>query len=309
MITNLRQLDLNLLLIFDALMQEQNLSQAALRLNLSQSTVSNALARLRQQLGEPLFQRTARGLVPTPQAHTLYGPVRQALHLLRVGLGPQERIDLETDLTFRISMNDYAQAIFLPGMLTRLRALAPQLLLSVQLDEADTLAKRLKTGELDLAIDYLHFDDDDLRYQPLIEEELTVIARVDHPACNDRLTLSLYQQCHHVSVLPRAGRGSPLEIVLGSAKVQRKVQLYLPQYLAIPTIVAQSDLLGTVPRRLAEHFAQQYSLQVFPLPLEIPPIQVSLIWHRQQDVAVGLKWLREQITAFTRDQFKSPSLW
>ncbi len=86
MITNLRQIDLNLLLIFDALMQEQNLSRAAVRLHLSQSTVSNALARLREQLGEPLFQRTSRGMVPTPHAHTLYGPVRQALHLLRIGL-------------------------------------------------------------------------------------------------------------------------------------------------------------------------------------------------------------------------------
>jgi DNA-binding transcriptional LysR family regulator len=305
MITNLRQLDLNLLLVFDALMQEQNLSQAALRLHLSQSTVSNALARLREQLGEPLFQRTARGMVPTPQAHKLYGPVRQALHLLKIGLGPQESIDLETDLTFRLSMNDYAQAIFLPGMLARLHALAPQLVLSVQLDDADTLAKRLKTGELDLAIDYLHFDDDDLRYQPLIQEELAVIARADHPACKGPLTPSLYQECHHVAALPRAGRGSPLEIVLGSAKVHRKVQLYVPQYLAIPAIVAQSDMLGTVPKRLATHFAQQYSLQVFPLPLEIPPVQVSLIWHKQQDVAVGLKWLREQIMAYTRDQFES----
>jgi DNA-binding transcriptional LysR family regulator len=302
MITNLRQLDLNLLLVFDALMQEQNLSRAALRLHLSQSTVSNALARLRQQLGEPLFQRTARGMVPTPHAHSLYTPVRQALHLLRIGLGPQEAIDLQAEQTFRLSMNDYAQALFLPGLLARIHALAPRVVLSVQSDDADTLLQRLKTGELDLAIDYLHFDDEDLRYQPLREQDLVVIARHDHPACREGLSLAQYQDSQHVSVHSRAGRGSPLEIVLGSAKLRRKVQLYVSHYLAIPAIVAQSDLLGTVPRQLAEHFARHYALQIFPLPLEMPAVQVSLIWHQQQDRAVGLRWLKEQIVeAFRTD--------
>lgn len=300
MISNLRQLDLNLLLVFDALMQERNLTQAAMRLHLSQSTVSNALARLRQQLGQPLFQRTARGMVPTAQAQALYVPVRQALQLLRHGLGPQEHMDLDAELMFRVSMNDYGQAIFLPGLLAHLQTRAPHLVLSVQNDDAQTLAKRLQTGELDLAIDYLHLSDDDLRYQPLLLEELAVITRADHPVCQTGLTASQYRDCQHIALPQRAGRGSPLEIVLGSAKLHRKIPLYVPNYLAIPALVAQSDMLGTVPRRLAEHFAQQYALQIFPLPLPIPPVQVSLIWHKQQDAAVNLTWLREQITLFCR---------
>ncbi len=303
MITNLRHLDLNLLLVFDALMQEQNLSQAALKLNLSQSTVSNALARLREQLGEPLFQRTARGMVPTPQAHRLYGPVREALQLLRIGLGPQQQIDLSAELSFRVTMNDYAQAVFLPGLLKRFQSLAPQLVLAIQPDDADTLAKRLKSGELDVAIDYLNFNDDDLRYQPLIEETLAVIARGDHPDCQGQLTWTHYHDGEHVSLLQRAGRGSPLEIVLGSAKLRRKIGVYVPNYLAIPAIVAQTNMLGTVPQRLANHFAQQYGLQIFPVPLDIPPIQVSLIWHKQQDASIGLTWLREQMISFVAEQF------
>lgn len=301
MITNLRQLDLNLLLVFDALMQEQNLSRAAVRLHLSQSTVSNALARLRKQLGEPLFQRTARGMLPTPQAQALYGPVREALHLLRTGLAPQAGVDTGSELTFRVSMNDYAQAVFLPLALSRLQALAPRLVLSVQSDDADTLVKRLRTGELDLAIDYLHFDDE-LRYQPLREEELVVIASAEHPLIRRQLTLAQYQRASHVSVHPRAGRGSPLEIVLGSSKVQRKVQLLVPHYLAIPSVVSQTRLLGTVPKALAEHFAEQYALQVFPLPMAMAPVQVSLIWHRQQDASVALQWLRRQLCAAARGE-------
>jgi len=297
MIQNLRQLDLNLLLVFDALMQEQNLSRAALRLHMSQPTVSNALSRLRQQLGEPLFTRTARGMIPTAQAHHFHGPVRQALHLLQTGLGQQDVLDPAAELEFRVSMNDYAVAGFVPELFRHLKSLAPHIVLSVQRDDAESLPKRLAMGELDLAIDYLNFDDPGLRYQPLREEQLVVIARQGHPACKKGLTLERYQACQHVAVQPRSNRGSPLEFVLGSAKVRRQVVLYVPDYLPIPAIVAQSDLLGTVPMGLARFFAPSYALRIFPLPLDLPPVQVSLIWHRQQDMSPSLRWLREQIAA------------
>ncbi|AXQ28156.1 LysR family transcriptional regulator [Solimonas sp. K1W22B-7] len=296
MIQNLRQLDLNLLLVFDALMQEQNLSRAAKRLHMSQPAVSNALARLRQQLGEPLFQRTARGMVPTPQAQALYGPVRQALHLLQVGLGPQATFDPQAEHVFRLSMNDYAQTRLLPGLLARLQEQAPRVVLSVSPDDADSLPKRLERGELDLALDYLHFDNADLRYQSLMEEQLVVIGRAGHLAFDGGLTRKGYEDSAHVSLLTRANRGSPLEIVLGSSRIRRRVQVYVPHFLTIPAIVAQSDLLGTVPRPMAEHFARLYALQISALPVEMPGVQVSLIWHKQQELAVGLRWLREQIT-------------
>ncbi|VFT47502.1 LysR family transcriptional regulator [Pseudomonas aeruginosa] len=112
---NLQQLDLNLLLVFDALMRERNLSRAAIRLHRSQPAVSNALARLREQLDQPLFRRAAKGLEPTAAALALYVPVRQALHLLQAGLGSQETFDPHTARTFRLTMNDYAQLRLLPA--------------------------------------------------------------------------------------------------------------------------------------------------------------------------------------------------
>lgn len=292
----LHQLDLNLLLVFDALMQEQNLTRAAQRLHMSQPAVSNALARLRGQLGEALFVRTARGMTPSAQAQTLYGPVRAALRLLQDGLAPQPEFEpLQADQQFTLAMNDYAQFALLPELLARVRAQAPRLVLSVEADVADTLPSRLAAGSLDLAIDYLHFDAADLVYEPLVEEELAVVARAGHPAFVGGLTLARYQVAAHVTIPPRAGRGSPLEIVLGSAKVQRRVELLVPCYMAIPAIVARTDLLGTVPRRLAEHFSANLPLQSAPLPFPMPPVQVSLIWHRQQQANKGLQWLRQQI--------------
>jgi DNA-binding transcriptional LysR family regulator len=292
---NLRRIDLNLLLVFDALMQEQNLSRAAERLNMSQPAVSNALARLRQQLGETLFRRTARGMVPTTQAQALYGPIRQALHMLQIGLGPRDIFDPQTEHSFKLSMNDYAQFRVLPELLSSLTTQAPRVSVSIQPDDADSLPKRLANGELDLALDYLHFDDPDLCYQPLAQEELVVIGRRGHPAFAGELTLARYQASRHVSIAPRAGRGSPLEIVLGSAQVRRDTQAYVPNYLVIPTMVAGSALLGTVPRRLAEHAAQSYALEIGAMPMAMPAIQVSMIWHRHQELSPGLRWLRALI--------------
>lgn len=291
----LSRLDLNLLTVFDMLMQERNLSRAAERLHKSQPAVSNALSRLREQLGQPLFRRTAKGLEPTAGAMTLHVPVRQALRLLQAGLAVQESFQPDTERTFRLSMNDYGQLRLLPSLMTRLMALAPQVKLQVLSDEGALIPQRLASGDLDLAIDYLYFDDADLLYQPIHEERLAVIGRPGHPAFREGLDKTAYLAAQHVSLLPRAGRGSPLEIVLGSAKVQRHVQLQVPHYLTIPAIVASTDLLGTVPWHLARHFVHNYGLQLAELPFETPAVQVSLIWHRQQQHMSGLQWLKEQI--------------
>lgn len=292
----IHQLDLNLLRVFDALMQEQNLTRAAQQLHMSQPAVSNALARLRTQLGEALFVRTARGMTPTLKAQAIHGPVRAALRLLQEGLALQSEFEPSVaDRRFTLAMNDYAQFALLPELMARARAQAPHVVLSVQPDVADTLPARLAAGDLDLAIDYLHFDAAELVYEPLHEEDLVVIARRGHPAFAGGLTLASYQAGAHVTISTRAGRGSPLDIVLGSVKVRRRIELHVPYFLTIPVVVAQTDLLGTIPRRLAERFAASLQLQLAPLPFSMPPVQVSLIWHRQQEASQGLQWLRQQI--------------
>ena len=292
------RLDLNLLRVFDALMQEGHLTRAAERLHLSQPAVSNALARLREQLGAPLFVRNARGMTPTAQALALHGPVRAALRLLQDGLAPEAAFEPQrAEQRFHLAMNDYAQFALLPSLLASVREQAPLLVLQVEPDAADTLPLRLAAGTLDLALDYLHFEAPELCYQALHQEDLVVIARRNHPALSrtGRISLARYEAAQHVTIPPRAGRGSPLEIVLGSAKVRRRMGLFVPGYMAIPGVVAASDLLGTIPRRLADACAATLPLAVAPLPFAMPPVQVSLIWHRQQDGNRGLQWLRQQI--------------
>jgi len=292
---NLQKIDLNLLVVFDMLMQERNLSRAAERLHRSQPAVSNALSRLREQLDQPLFRRTAKGLEPTAAAKELHMSVRQALLVLQAGLGVQEGFEPDAERTFRLSVNDYGQLRLLPALMSRLQALAPRLTLQVVPDEGSLIPQRLASGDLDLAIDYLYFDDPDLMYQPFSEERLVVVGRQGHAAFKDGLSKEDYLAAQHVSILPRAGRGSPLEIVLGSARVRRQVQLQVPHYLTIPAIVASTDLLGTVPWHLARHFAQHYGLQSADFPFEASAVQVSVIWHRQRQHTPGLQWLKGQI--------------
>ncbi|QNM97674.1 LysR family transcriptional regulator BsrA [Chitinimonas koreensis] len=292
----LHQLDMNLLRVFDALVQEGNLTRAAQRLHMSQPAVSNALARLRRQLDEPLFVRTARGLTPTAAAQALHGPVRTALRLLQDALAPPPAFDpASAGQRFSVAMNDYAQCALLPSLLARMRSQAPGVTLHIRPDAADDLPTQLAAGSLDLAIDYLHFDSPELSYAPLLEEQLVVIARRGHPAMADgRLGMAGYAAAEHVTFPDRAGRGSPLEIVLGSAKLRRRSGLCVPSYMCIPAVVATSDLLGTVPLRLARQFAALPIVSA-PLPLAMPPLQVSLIWHHGRDADGGLQWLRRQI--------------
>ena len=130
---------------------------------------------------------------------------------------------------------------------------------------------------------------------------MMVIGRGGHPAFDGGLGLEDYQGARHVSILPRDGRGSPLEIVLGSAKVRRQVQVYLPNYLPLPAIVAGSDLLATVPGHLLRQLPAGHGLAVAPLPLALPPVQVSMIWHRAQDRSPDMRWLRERLLEIAGD--------
>ncbi|MES2249651.1 MAG: LysR substrate-binding domain-containing protein [Pseudomonadota bacterium] len=296
----LRRVDLNLLVVFDALMQERNLTRAAQHLHMSQPAVSNALARLREQLNEPLFVRTARGMTPTTRAEVLHGPVLAALRLLQDGMAPEPAFDPPAaKQSFRLALSDYPQYLLLPALMARVHEQAPDVTLVVEPDDAETLASRLAAGTLDLAIDYLHFDVPELRYEPLFEEEITVIARLGHPALRRTGTISRksFEAASHVAMSTRAGRGSPFEIVLGSVKVRRHAAIQVPSYLSVPAIVAQSELIGSSPRRLAERAARVLPIALSPLPFNMGPVQVSMITNRQKDGDHGLQWLKHQIVA------------
>jgi len=296
---NLRSLDLNLLTVFDALMQEQHLSRAAANLNMSQPAVSNALARMRVQFKDPLFVRTAQGMLPTAKAEQLYPPVRQALEGIKSAFDAKLGFEpVSAQRQFRLSMNDYGEQIFMPELMPQIRAQAPHLSFSIELETGEVLRHRLQQGTLDLAFDYITINDGDFVHEQVGTEALAVVSSLDNPWITDGLSLQDYLKAPHLTLKNRDRIGTPLEIVLGKKRLNRRTVLEVPHMLAMPAIVSSTDLVCTIPKRLARAQSRLWPLKIVDLPFYIPDIPVYMIWHKSYAEDLGHRWLRNQVKAF-----------
>ena len=297
---NLADFDLNLLRVLDALFIEQSVGRAAARLRLSQPATSNALARLRAALGDPLFVRGRQGMVPTPRALALRGPLTLALRQLQEALVPPEAFVPErASRTFVLAASDHAQLLVLPQLAAQL-AHYPGLTLRVVPLPRDFPTPELEAGELDLVLGVFDLSPGDqaprgLRRQVLVREHFVLVGRAGHPALRkpERLDLSLPQL--HVS--PRGGTEGRFE---RKTKLRRNVVLFTPHYLVAPWVLAGTGLIAALPERVALRFAEAFPLTVVPVPLPHEPLRVQQLWHphRQEDPAH--RWLREQVLAAAR---------
>lgn len=297
---NLATFDLNLLRVLDALFIEQSVGRAAARLRLSQPATSNALARLRDALGDPLFVRGRQGMVPTARAQALRGPLTLALRQLQEALVPPEAFVPKTaQRTFVLAASDHAQLIVLPQLAARLGDY-PGLRLRVVPLQRDFPTTELEAGELDVVLGVFDLAPGDraprgLQRQVLVRERFMLVGRTGHPALRkgQRLDLSLPQL--HVS--PRGGTEGSFE---RKAKVRRNVVLFTPHYLVAPWVLASTDLIAALPERVACRFAEAFPLSMIPVELPHEPLRVQQLWHphRQEDPAH--RWLREQVLAAAR---------
>lgn len=297
---NLATFDLNLLRVLDALFIEQNVGRAAARLKLSQPATSNALARLREAIGDPLFVRGRQGMVPTPRALALRGPLTLALRQLQEALVPPQAFVPETARhTFVLAASDHAQLIVLPQLAARLESY-PGLRLRVVPLPRDFPTTELEAGELDLVLGVFDLAPGDraprgLQRQVLVRERYMLVGRARHPALRrpQRFNLSLPQL--HVS--PRGGTEGGFE---RKAKLRRNVVLFMPHYLVAPWVLASTDIIAALPERVARRFAEAFPLTLVPVEIPHEPLRVQQLWHphRQQDPAH--RWLREQVLAAAR---------
>lgn len=293
---DLRNIDLNLLVIFNTLADEEHLTKTAQKLHLSQPAVSNALARLRELFADDLFVRSPKGMRPTAKAKALKQPVRQALEIIQTQLMPPDVFDCATAKDrFAISVNGYAEFVIIPLLIKAFRQQAPSITLEVFPESDAQTPERLRSGELDLAIDYLSIPGKDLVEDYLLDEEMVVVASKGHPQLQGGISLSLYNQLPHVAILPRNHRGSHTEILLGRKQIKRNVILSVSNLISLPPIVANSDLICTLPKRLAEHFVQHLPIAIYPLPFDLDRVPVYMIYHRDQHNNEAHRWLRSQI--------------
>ncbi|WP_312932981.1 LysR family transcriptional regulator [Pseudomonas sp.] len=289
---SLSKVDLNLFIVFDAIYTEANLTRAGQIVGITQPAVSNALSRLRETFNDPLFVRTAQGMVPTPMAQNIIGPVRNALALLRVSVQESRLFNpLEASKTFRISMTDLIEAVILPPLFQRLRRLAPGVMIESFLSKRRETTKELAAGRLDFAVDAPLNTDPQVRHVKLLQDRFVCALRQGHPLADTRLTLDSYLSMSHIHISSRRNGLGYVDLALGRLGVQRKVVLRSQHYLMACQVLQQSDLVMTVPER----FARRHQLRHLPLPLEVTPLETHLYWHESTDQDPANRWMREQI--------------
>jgi DNA-binding transcriptional LysR family regulator len=284
-------LDLNLFRVFAAIYRERNLTRAAEMLCVSQSAVSHALARLREQLGDALFVREGHGVVPTALASRLRPDIEEALALLNQVVHQSLSFEPERDISqVTLAMNDELELSLLPLLVPALRAVAPEVsIASVRLDR-DSLRADLAAGRLDCAIDIAQATANDMCHTFLARDNFVVVSRAAAV-----LTRADYLAARHITVSSRRSGLAVEDIALSRLGLSRQVVLRCQHYEAACRIVTDSDLLLTMPQRqaMAINITLGNTLQALPLPL--PEVELHLYWHRQRDADPANRWLREQL--------------
>lgn len=293
------RVDLNLLVTLEALLAEKNVTKAAARLHLSQPAVSAQLNRLRDVFEDPLLVPAHRGMTPTAKALGLLVPLRQALDQLRNTLhSHQDFFPGQARLTVTVACTDYVQAAVVLPLMLALRQRAPGVRVAVRHLNPALLEQQLAHGEVDLVIASPGDAPPHLRARHLFDETYVLIGRRNHPRLKIGLKIEEFVQLDQVIVSP-AGGGftTPIDDALAALGHQRRVVMSAASFLFVPQMVATSDLVALVPRRLLR--SQLDRLEVIEVPWLAERFNVCLIWHERGHGCAGQRWIRELIVELT----------
>ncbi|MCG8613724.1 MAG: LysR family transcriptional regulator [Pseudomonadales bacterium] len=293
---SLHKVDLNLFIVFEAIYNEGNLTRAADVLHLTQPAVSHALARLREQFADPLFVRKGSLMEPTARARSIVNDVRQSLQVLQNTLTPDSDFDFHgSERQFTFCLRDVLEATCLPQLLAYLNREAPNIsIISQRLPRRD-LESQLASGRLDFALDVLLAVSDDIHHELMSQDNLVVIARNNHPALHAGLDIYGYLSQQHILVSSRSEGPGVEDFELSRHGLQRQISLRCQHYYAAFRVVQQSNLLLTMPQTYARILNASGENTIYPMPVEIPPIDVHLYWHKNVEKDAGNRWLREKI--------------
>lgn len=286
------RVDLNLYRVFDAIYTQGSLTRAGEVLHLTQPAVSNALARLRSAYEDPLFVRTAGGMVPTPAAESIIAGIRSALQLLDDSLNARLAFDpRKAKRRFRLSAGDQPAAMLAPRLLRLIAAYDFSVELEILPLRRESVVHELASGQLDFAFDAVPLSDPQLLSMKVLEDEMVCAVRPGHSGVGRRLTLEKYLSLLHVHASSRRQGPGLIDLALRRLGRQRRIVLRLPYHLALPYIVAASDLAASIPRSLA----LAHALRAVPLPFATPAAEIHAFWHKNTSRDGGSLWFREQL--------------
>jgi DNA-binding transcriptional LysR family regulator len=286
--------DLNLLIVFDAVMHERNVTRAGGKIGLSQPAVSHALSRLRHMLKDELFIRTPDGMVPTPRAEQLAAPVRRALSDMQLALEPETFVPQEAIRLFVLALNNYAAVLLAPPLVTEVISTAPGIRLDLRPTGLRDIPALLDRGELDLAIGTFEDAGERFATAPLLEDSFVVVMRRDHPAARRELTEEALACLSYLEISSSGENSSFIDQWLGARGLSRKITHRAPR-LSAAAILSSTDMVAVLSRRLAEHWVQSHGLSMCRLPFASPVIRTTMLWHRRFDDQPAHRWLRKLI--------------
>jgi DNA-binding transcriptional LysR family regulator len=297
----LSALDLNLLVVLAALLEERHVTRAARRVGLSQSATSHALARLRELYRDPLLVRSGRRLDLTPRAVELLPQLTRGLAELGGTLSGARAFEpLTARRSFTVGMADYVQTLLLPPLLRSLTKYAPQV--DVAVSGFPDAADRLDDGTMDVAVLQGTSAPNGLSSQQLFSDGFTCMIRKGHPQVQGaRLSMSRYLSLNHVLVAPGGPGLSFVDAELERRGLTRRIALRVASFLIAPQVVCESDLVSTGPSRLLKLLATRYPIRLFPPPLRLPRFHLQLVWHSRLDHDPAHDWFRQQLIELCSD--------
>lgn len=295
------KLDLEWLAVFDEIYKTNSVSRAAERLGLAQATASIALNKLRLHFGDKLFSRTAKGMMPTPRAEALYPELRDIIERLETARGFRaEFVPAQSNREFRVSITDISEIVLLSPLLNRLQTVAPDIRLDIEKIGSDS-ASRLASGEIDLAVGFMPHLEAGFHQQILFTQNFVCLAAKNHPRIggngkgNDKIGRTAFLKEGHI-VVKTSGTGHWIvDKVFEQHGMARKVVLRLPSFLGVAHIVAETELLVIVPRKLGEKLVSQEDIKLLAPPLPLPSFSVKQHWHERFHADAGNIWLRRAI--------------
>jgi DNA-binding transcriptional LysR family regulator len=289
----LEDIDLNLLVVFKQLLAERSVSRAAEALGLSQPAVSNALARLRKLLGDELFLRTPAGMEPTPFAEQLAESVTYGLGMIHGALNQRSSFDpAQSNRAFVIGMTDIGEIYFLPKLMERLRRDAPGVSVSTVRNSATNLRDEMEASKVDLAIGLLPQLKAGFFQRRLFRQRYVCMFRKGHRLDKRKVSLAEFGAAEHLLVVSEGTGHGKVDEVLKRSGVERRISLTVPHFVAVGHILQATDLVATVPERLAERMVEPFGLTYVTHPAALPEVAINVFWHAKFHKAPANQWLR-----------------
>lgn len=293
---NINNIDLNLLLVFDALFKQRSVTKAASQLNLSQPALSHALNRLRHTFNDELFLRSPKGMSPTDKAFSMKVGIDKILNTIKEELLDEKIFDPKTSTKlFHICSTDNEQLTHLKILFKRLKIIAPGIRVKYSYPNVATFFEDMESAKVDLSFGVNTPKLSHFSYENIYSEGLVCLIKNNNQTPIKRLTLKKYLEMDHILVAPLGGNTGPVDDYLDKIKLTRKVSAIVQNFALVPFYLLERDLIFTSPKALAKEFIKQFDLKLYKVPLDLPEFNVEMIWHKRTQNNDAHVWLRQMI--------------